>query len=176
MPSDYGELIDGVVYSDGSNTRRVSGATESEIRLRQATNFQTGNTLRFAIYHGNSNDASDWYMSVWPVMEDATFLTMTYRIVPDDSLAATITDNGGTIQVDAVHAETLLSSIMAAAEEYYNDETNGVHSQRFAVRLAASIKHDRLSQGPTTSKLPDGVDPRAYSMLYHNPTYNDLLS
>ncbi len=182
MPTDFGELIDGAIYSSGSGTyqsRRLQGSDEAEIRLRHAVNFRsssnTGDTCKFAVYHGDDNDASDWYFSVWPVLDDGAFVSTTYRAVPLDNLAATLTDEGTNVQMDPVHAETLLASIQSATEEYFNDSANQVHSQRFFDRLKASIAHDRHSQGPVEFNRRDGIDERRRSLLFHTPTYNDLL-
>jgi len=179
MPADFSEFIDGLVYSNGSTSQLLQNSNEHEIRLRQATTFLTGNTQMFALYYGNvaaNLTTQRWYLSVWPIFDQGAFITGTYRAMPTDLLNADITADGTVVQVDAVHAETLLAAIMAAAEEYMNDETGGSHAQRYRARLTASINHDRNSKGPVSFSVPKGGNPRAIALLNHTPTYNDLLS
>lgn len=179
MPANFSEFIDGLVYSFGTTSQLLQNSNEHEIRLRQATTFLTGNTQMFALYHGpeaESASTSRWYLSVWPIFDQDAFITGTYRAMPDDLLNADITADDTVVQVDAVHAETLIAAVQAAAEEYMNDESGGSHTQRFHSRLAASINHDRNSKGPVSFSIPKGANPRAIALLNHTPTYNDLLS
>lgn len=177
MPSDFAELIDGVVYSDGaSRSRRLMGANEHTIRLQFSTNWRTQDTTKFAVFAGADTDAADWYMSFYPTLADDSNVYFTYRAQPLDKLDATdLTDEGTTVQVPAAHAETVLAAIMAATEEYYNDEVGGAHGRRFIERLQASIAHDRHTAGPVEfdRDLDDRIDRRRYSLLYHVPTYNN---
>jgi hypothetical protein len=175
MPADFTEFIDGLVYSNGTTSQMLAASNEHEVRLRQATTFLTGNTQMFALYHGDDTDSSSWYLSVWPIFDDGAFITGTYRAHPVDLLNADITADGTVVQIEAVHAETLLAAIMAAAEEYQNDEVNGSHAQRYRTRLTASINHDRNTKGPISFSIPKGGNPRAISLLNHTPEYFELL-
>lgn len=176
MPSDFAEFIDGVVYANGTQSQLLQNTNEQEVRLRQHTNFLEGNTQMFALYHGDNPNTQRWYMSVWPVFDAGSFIVGTYRISPDDFLNADITADGAIVQIEPVHAETLLAAVMSAAEEYMNDDGSGVHSQRYRSRLSASINHDRNSKGPISFSIPKGGNPRAIALLNHTPTYTDLLT
>jgi len=175
LPTNYGEILDGCVYSNGSQSRPLELADEAEIRLRYAVNFQSGDPKRFAIYKGGENDTEHrWYFAVWPTLDVGGFTTVPYRSEPVDNLDdADLTADGSVVQIDSVHAETLLAAIMSAAEEYYNDTIDGPHSLRFEKRLAASIEHDRHSKGPVMMTVPKGVDPLRAAMFANTPIYYD---
>jgi hypothetical protein len=177
LPDDFGEFIGGVVYSRGENRGKPirKGENENEIRLRYAANFREGDTGMYCITPGRDTDVADNYFAFWPTMDAESVIAATYRAVPADQLHATdLTTDGAVVQVGPVHSGTLLKAILAAAEEYYNDEP-GVHSAAFADALQKSIAHDKRMAGPV---MPDGMDEeqaRAMALFYHVPTYHGLL-
>lgn len=174
LPTDFGELIDGCVYSDGTRSRMLQAADEAELRLRYAVNFQPGGPSRFAIYAGSDDDASKWYFGVWSTLDEGGFATVTYRKELADNLDdADLTADGSVVQVESVHAETMLAAIMSAAEEYFHDDPAGPHSQRYERRLAASITHDLHAKGPVMMDLPPGVNSRRAAMFANVPIYYD---
>jgi hypothetical protein len=176
LPADYGEIIDNAVYSFDSQSRILHPSDAQEIRLRLAVNFQVGRALKFAVETGSDNDGTSRYVTTYPIFDDGAFATTTYRAEPLDKLDDTdLTAEGDIVQVDSVHAETLLAAIMAAAEEYMNDEIDGAHGQRYLRLLSASINHDRHSQGPVSLECPPGGNARNISLFSHVPEYLDLL-
>lgn len=182
LPSDFAEFIGAVTYSKGDGTGvRLRNVPEVEVRQRYNANFLTGDTVIYAVQHGdestnaNAADDDDWYMLNWPVPDDNSSVIAVYRAVPLDGLDADdLTADGATVQIDAVHADTLLAAIQAAAEEFF-DNTQGPYTARFLERLKTSIKHDQHSKGAVNLPQRGNYDLRALSLLYHTPTYNDLL-
>lgn len=175
LPSDFGEFLGGVVYSKGSNQGYLlRSRDEAEIRRRYEAHFRTGETTLYSVWHGSDNDASEWYLSFWPTANENAVFAGRYRSAPEDNLETTLTDGGTTIQIESVHAETLVAAIQAATEEFYG--LPGVHSARFAERLRASIKHDRHTAGAVDFDDSSPVNAEAVALFNHTPTYNDLLS
>lgn len=177
LPTDFSEFIDGVVYSKGNNQAYLlRSRLESEIRKRYAANFKTGDTSLYAVTKGQTADTSEWYFTFWPTANTDAYFSGRYRAAPEDELDnSDLTALGATVQIEAVHAETLMAAIQAAAEEFYNDAP-GVHAQRFQTRLLASIQLDRHTQGPVDFSEEPGLNRRRLALLNHTPTYNDLLS
>lgn len=82
-----------------------------------------------------------WQITVWPTPTSSISVTGRYRSNP-----LTISDDTYYPMGGEPHAETLLESVLAAAEEFMND-TAGVHRERFETLLAASVALDqRLHQ------------------------------
>lgn len=176
MPSDFGEIIGGCVYNLGNESRPMQGGDEGELRLRHAMNFQVGADCYRARYArftetNATTDTNDHYVGVWPIFDAEGFAQFTYRSEPLDKLDdSDLTAAGTTIQIDATHAETLLSAIKASAEQTYNRVTDGPFTQQFDKRLAASIEHDRRSGGDErVDDSPVGVNPRLRAMF--DPSY-----
>jgi hypothetical protein len=174
LPTDFAEFVGGVVYDRGDRQGyMLRNSVDQEIRLRYATQFQTNRTCMYAIVPGGANDTSDWYLTFWPTADDDASFQAVYRAAPQDNLDnSDLTADGTVVQVDAVHAETLIAAIRAAAEEFYGDGP-GVYAQQYATRLAASVDIDRHSQGSIDFDRDPRVDPRRLSLLYHNPTYSN---
>ena len=148
LPSDFQEWLGGVVYTDGNSTtgsRMLIGSSESDIRLRYAIGQGSNDkTTHYALT--STPDADGYTIVFWPVPAPEAIITGVYLSIPDDELPADLTTPGSTVQVGPAYAEAVLEAILTAAEEYNND-TNGVHSQRFEVALAAAIAHDRAVGG-----------------------------
>ena len=182
LPTDFGEFLGGVTYAKGDNTGCIlRNVTEVEVRQRYNVNFKTGDPMVYAIVHGDESTATgaadndDWYLVYWPTADDDASFIGTYRAIPTDNLDnSDLTAGGSTVQIDAVHADTLLAAIQSAAEEFF-DNRQGPYFQRFMMRLQASVKHDQTSKGPVSVYGNDKIDRRALSLLFHTPTYNDLI-
>jgi hypothetical protein len=177
MPSDFGELIGRVVYAHPNCGRMLRGVMDTEIRLRYAANFQTGSTRMYAVVPGGDStaDDDDWYFTFWPTFDADASGSAPYRAVPSDNLDSDdLLVGPAVIQADAVHAQTMLAAILCAVEEYYN--TDYGWGERFMERLKTSIAHDRHTAGPVDFSGQPGVDQRRLSLLFHEPTYNDLLA
>lgn len=151
MPDDFGELLGGVTYFHPDHNRPLRGVQEHEIPLRYTVDFQQNfEAVMFAIQSPQDIEESDnpYYLLFWPGMEEESMITGIYRAEPLDRLDdVDIREDGDIIQCNSVHAETMLAAIMAACEEYYNDEA-GLHTALFEKLLINSINHDRRTAGP----------------------------
>lgn len=78
-----------------------------------------------------------WELVVWPTPTSSLTVKGRYRANPDAIAADGSYPLGG-----EQHAETVLASVLCAAEEQLNDGHNGPHRQRFNELLAASIERD----------------------------------
>lgn len=160
LPSDFGEWLGGLVYADGSESKRVVKSSEHELRLRYAighgTNAVSNNNARtshYAITHTPDPDATEVAnvtsvpsIMFWPVPLPDTLLLGVYLSIPDDNLPADLATPGSTVQVSPIYASAVLESMLAVAEEYDNQE-NGVHAQEFQRLLNAAIEHDAQTGG-----------------------------
>lgn len=176
LPADFAEFLDGVVYEKGSNQGYLlRQRPESDIRRRYAANFKTGDTTLYAVYKGDSAEASDWYLSFWATADENASFVGRYRSAPEDNLDDTdLTAEGTTVQVESVHAETAKAAIMAEAERTFNGGP-GPYAQEYDRLLSASIEHDRHTIGRVGFKDKRLTNPRAVALLNHTPTYSDLL-
>jgi len=140
LPSDFGEFLGGVVYQDaGGESRMLINSSEQELRLRYAIGYDLANeTTHYAVFGGK--------IYFWPPPQTEAFIQGVYLANPDDSLPADLTVPGSTVQVEGIYAEAALEAILAAAEAY-NDDTAGIHEQRFQAALVAAIMHDRAVGG-----------------------------
>lgn len=80
----------------------------------------------------------------WPTSDDDYTLKFTYYVNPN-CLDGTFPYAYGGVQ----HAETILESCLAVAEERMDDVANGVHSMKFKERLAASVALDQRNKPQT---------------------------
>lgn len=151
LPSDFGELVGPVQHIEADWNRDLRIVQEGEIVLRYAEDITTPqNTIMAAVQKvSNLTEADEGYkLLYWPQLATDAILTGLYRANPLDRLDnSDIFASGTIVQADAIHAETLLASILAAGEAYYNDAP-GVHSARFRDLLQISINNDRRAGGP----------------------------
>lgn len=154
LPSDFGEWLGGVVYSNGDATTSIGLAeggrflvdsSEDELRLRYAIGQGTDKaTTHFSIT--STPEADEFRLMLWPVPEPDAFIQGTYLSIPDDNLPDDLTTPGSTVQVPSMYAEAALESILGAAEEY-NDDVAGVHATRAERALQSAIRHDSTIGG-----------------------------
>lgn len=77
-----------------------------------------------------------WQIVMWPTPTSSLTITGQYRLNPNALATDTHYPLGG-----EAHAQTLLESCLAAAEEFMNDQST-LHRDRFQELLAASIQLD----------------------------------
>lgn len=139
LPSDFGEFLGGVTYANESKNWMLCGSSEPEIRLRYAIGYNLADeTTHYAIHEGK--------IYFWPTPEPDAFIQGVYLRVPDDGLPADLTTPGSTVQLEAIYAEAAMEAILAAAEAY-NDDTAGIHEQRFQAALQSAMQHDAAVGG-----------------------------
>jgi hypothetical protein len=78
-----------------------------------------------------------WRLRLWPRSDQAYTLQLEYYVSPD-----ALTTNLPYVYGGTAHAETVLESCLAVAEQRVDDSA-GVHTAKFAERLLASIGMDR---------------------------------
>lgn len=110
-------------------------------------------------------------LSVYPEPEQAYNLTMTYYVQPDYLIGSRPFPLGG-----LQHAETILESCLAIAEERLDDRS-GVHAAKFLERMRASIEADRINKPALVGyngDRSDGerVDPRTASRWFNRIDFN----
>lgn len=174
LPADFAEFIGGVVYQRQNYGKPLRPVTDSEVRLRWATNFRLDDPLAYAVQACDSNDTTGWYVHVWPNLPAAASIAGVYRSAPEDELDADDLTDTSVIHIESVHAGTLLAAICAATEEYYFGQP-GVQAAKYDRLLRASIAHDRATQGPVGIATDPRIDQRAYALFNHTPIYNDTL-
>lgn len=83
-----------------------------------------------------STTGQRWQIVLWPTPDSSLVVTGQYRLNPD----ALATDGHYPLGGEA-HAQTILESCLAAAEEMMNDQLT-IHRERYAELLAQSIQLD----------------------------------
>lgn len=176
LPDDFAEFIGGVTYSRENYTSTLLNTSDTEIRIRYGSNFKTGQVCHYSIQAGSGTDTARWYISFWPTFDANASVTAIYRSEPLDKLdASDITEDGTVVQIDAIHAETLMAAILASVDEIFNDKSNGLYHELFSRRLAASILHDRHAQGAQDFHQGASMG-RDFYLLNHTPDYSDAVT
>lgn len=141
LPDGFGGLETEVftfATTDGAyNPVKVIG--ESQIRTLRQGNTLTG-IQRFAAIRMRSTDGTTgqrFEVIWWPTPDAVYTMGYRYRVQPDNLSDAAPYPYGG-----MVHAETILASCLAIAEERIKDE-RGVKWDSFMTKLAQSIAYDR---------------------------------
>lgn len=140
LPDDFGGMLgDGFSFPDGSRELPIGMCNEHEIRRRLAADDTTSVPKYAAIRVKTQNPGqAERYEVVFSPIPDATYtLSYRYSIQPGALDYSNDTPLGG-----EQHAETIRESCLSAAEAIL-DDTEGVHTQRFARQLATSIGIDR---------------------------------
>lgn len=103
-------------------------------------------------------------LHVWPTADQAYSLQFQYKIIGSALSGAYPYAYGG-----AQHAETILESCLAIAENRY-DDMGGIHTALFKERLAASVAVDRAHKAQTLGYNADRSDwrGRRYRRGYWN--------
>lgn len=144
----FGGIEGWLTYSITDNT---GGPVEvvPELYIRQLRENSGGTTgrPRYAAIRAKApaltSTGQIYEIIFWPT-PDAVY-TLTYRgtVNPDAMSASLIYPYGG-----MQHAETLRECCLWAAEEFFNDQADGVHKRAAQERLAASVQRDRIAFQP----------------------------
>jgi hypothetical protein len=126
-------------------------------------------TAALAPIKGTTYNASNrWELLVFPVSDQDYTLQFMYYILPDYLSGALPYAYGG-----AAHAETLLESCLAIAEQKLQD-TAAVHTMKFKERLMASVGMDRKHKAQNLGYNGDRSDcrNRRWGPFWH---FNDTI-
>lgn len=161
LPEDYGAL-DGTITATQSTTSSIwpvlvtgeGRIREMYARLPQATGRpvwaaevpQKGVGLL---------SSSRYKLAIYPQADDNFTLQFAYYLLPD-----CLTDSHPYAYGGMQHSQTILESCLAVAEERIDDISGGLHAQRYAERLAASMAIDRRNKAQVVGYNADRSDAR----------------
>jgi len=147
LPDNFGD-IEGVLTFSSSSQGYISIPTSSESELRRRRQFTTSSGRPVvAAVRPKSFDGSNgqrYELMLWPPPDSSYTLTYKYLAIPNALSDTYPYPMGGEI-----HAETILLSCLAAAEEYIEDDL-GVKKSEYLDRLRTSIETDRQMITPET--------------------------
>jgi hypothetical protein len=148
LPTDFADLDGPITFEPGNSmlATPIQVVGENEIRAELAVSSTVGRP-RLAALRPKAIDETTWTkyeLLFYPVPDDAYVLTYRYKVNVQALSATNLYPPGG-----AVHAETVLESCLAIAEQQ-KDGKPGVHTSKYAERLSASISADRMNNAPDT--------------------------
>lgn len=157
LPEDFGGLQGVLTYaSSRDGFTPVASVSESRIRqLRQAEQGATGYPEAYCIVPLSSNTIGQrWTLQLWPLPGSEWELVGRYFSNPYQITSAAPYPLGG-----QPHAETLIASVIAAADATLRDDPLGANYQAFLIKLKSSVSHDRQeTQAKNLGYCGDGPD------------------
>lgn len=157
LPDDFGSLVGDVVnVTTGSRRTGLKVPISALVRqYSQASPDQVGEP-QYAILEPvrgtTAKQSSRWQIRLWPIADQEFTLRFRYNIAPDSLTGDRPYAYGG-----APHAETLIESCLAIAEERFDNE-HDVHRTKWQERLAASVAYDSDNQPQTFGYNGDRSD------------------
>jgi hypothetical protein len=168
LPLDYAGNLRQFVYQDTSNSPPLTIVTPEALLAMAESSPQSGRPA-YATIQPNASDGTSqqsWSILLYPTPDQAYSLSYRYDVNAPVLSSTVLYPLGG-----PAHAETVLESCLAVAEERRND-TSTIHRQRFADRLAASQAYDAsIDSNVSATNWP--VLAPAESAL--DVTYTDLM-
>lgn len=143
LADDFGGFLDSELAFTTSKTWSLKLVEMWRVleRIQDGTAMPTGITqpLIAAVEPKSFTPATGqrWQILMWPTPASSLTITGRYRSQPDFISNDAYYPLGGSL-----HAETLLESCLAAAEEFQNDSAT-LHRERFQQLLEASIAADK---------------------------------
>jgi len=148
LPENFGGLVlpRSVVYSTdqtGSDGRRLRKISPEELLALRIQGAATGTPLYWAqrqlVYVPTTGHRYEMLFYPTPAANEANdVITYRYVVAPDTITSTNMFPIGGTL-----HSECIIEAVLSAAEEFLDDEPNGIHSQKFQALLGASIRVDQ---------------------------------
>ncbi len=159
LPDDFGGLEGSItVLSPTQSTSwTIPLLNEGIVRERYSSDpAQTGTPAIASLQPlrsvGNKTEGQRLQMFIFPAADRDYELQFAYYILPNFLDGTHPYAYGG-----VAHAETILESCLAIAEQRY-DDTSSVHSEKFQERLAASISYDRKLKPQSGGRNSDRFD------------------
>jgi len=139
LPSTLGRVVGAFHYAAGEHRTPVVEVSEDRYRSVLASSDGTGPPRFYRVRHKEKEDATGQRLEVswWPVPDGAYTLSYQYEAYSGKLNDANKHPLGG-----MRHAELLVESCLAVAEQRANDE-RGLHTEQFERLLAAGIEQDR---------------------------------
>lgn len=144
LPSDLGRVVGQFHYDESQYRRSIVQVTEDQINALIARGLGTGRPDVACVRHKAKDPGTGQRLEVvwWPIPDAAYTLTYKYEAFNGKLSSDNRYPLGG-----MRHAEVLVESCLAVAEQRANDE-RGQHTAEFERSLAAAIQQDRR-QGAT---------------------------
>lgn len=139
MPSNFGIIEGPITYPSTTTGPPITIIDESDIRAMTGFGATTGKPVYASIRPKTTTGSADqgWECLLWPTPDIAVVLTFKYSLSPAKLTVLLPYPYGGIF-----HHETIKESCLSVAE-YDEDDTPGIHTEKFQQRLAASILYDR---------------------------------
>lgn len=141
LPDDFGGMDGPITYDPGeAQFHVISIVSEEVIRIERQMGYTSVTRPRAAAIRPKTTDGSTgqrYVLMLWPAPNAQYILHYRYDVYPNDLTETYPYPYGG-----SVHGQTLLESVLAAAERE-GDDRESVHSQRFERRLLASVDADK---------------------------------
>lgn len=175
LPDDFGQLVGCLTYEPNIHRAAILQVGEGMIReLRQGSSGRSGYPARCATrpkaVTASLTAGQRWEILFDPAPDAAYVLTYRYTV-----LASKLTSTNAYAYGGAAHAEAILASCLAVAEDRYDDIKNGPKYQEFVERLAASIAFDTRSRPQHLGYNADHSDGEEYlPRRTNNVTYRGV--
>ena len=145
LPDNFGHIIGDLTYAASVSWHKtIKVVPEESLRaLQQGHSSLTGKPLYAAVRPKTTTGATGqrWEILFYPTPDAAYVLGYQYQIMPDEIDRTTYTYPYGGM----MHAEAILESCLAVAEEMLDDEI-GLHNAKYQEALAASVRQDNQAQ------------------------------
>jgi hypothetical protein len=151
LPGDLGRVLGQFHFDSDQHRCAVPQVSEDRFRAMKATTESSG-APRFACVRHKAKDASRgqrFEVSWWPTPDAAYTLTFRY-----EAYVSKLSDDNRYPLGGMRHAELLVQSCLAAAEQDSNDEST-IHRRDFESLLAAAIEQDRRVGGQFFGAMGD---------------------
>ena len=152
MDDNFGGFIGPMTYRPGASSYYPPIVFVDEVQIRRKRqDYEIGSRPVFCALTSKTFDPTvgqRWEVQFWPTPDEVWQLTGRKKIIPDKLTSSNKYPLGG-----GNHSETILESVLAAAERKMEDN-EGVHARAFQRLLEASINQDR----DTTRASSLGVD------------------
>lgn len=146
LPAGFTMLSGPMYYPPSSSALGpiIQEVGDHMIHERQQLGERTGQPSMVAVRVKDvSNDGVRYELLFWPTPDASYEFICRYKVSPDLLTADEDIPPGGD-----VHAQTIIESVMASAEELRGND--GLHCKRFRERLVRSITHDEQIASPDT--------------------------
>lgn len=175
LPDDFGSPEDVITVSNSSQDILGPLRLTNEARIRQQYVEWPGATGRPQLaaqqpLKNTSSTGQRFQLAIWPAADQDYTLQLSYYILPDYPVELRPYPYGG-----AAHAETILESCLAAAEETI-DDSPGTHAGAFMARLMASINFDRKNKPQNLGYNGDRSDARDWYPKENENYWNSTIT
>jgi len=139
VPADFSHLVGAMVLDESpylldGNAPVLDVIGTAELQRLRSLSKSSGTPSKVAFFNNHEDSSSQPQFWLYPTPDKAYKIHYRYS-------AEAVNPSSGFLGGQA-HSETLMSAILAAAEEHL-EESSGVHHGRFLEQLSGSIEHDR---------------------------------